>query len=132
VTVAATLTTLATIHAGATLRRWVAAIGRAHAMAGTPLGGHAAGDPRHARRHRPPVWHPGPPRHRHRHLTITPEGLRLLIPLARGDQEGRGAGLGSLPGAQTETCPVRANTRTNFWSGFTASIVLEVSEIADA
>jgi integrase len=32
------------------------------------------------------------------HLTATPKGLRLLIPRAKGDQEGRGAG----------TCPVRA------------------------
>jgi hypothetical protein len=42
------------------------------------------------------------------HLTVTPEGLRLLIPRAKGDQAGRGAELGIPRGKRAETCPVRA------------------------
>ena len=42
------------------------------------------------------------------HLTITPEGLRLLIPRAKTDQAGRGAELGLPRGRKPETCPVRA------------------------
>ena len=41
-------------------------------------------------------------------VTFTTEGLRLLIPRAKGDPEGQGAGLGIPKGARRETCPVRA------------------------
>ena len=42
------------------------------------------------------------------HVAFTTEGLRLLIPRAKGDPEGEGAGLGIPKGARRETCPVRA------------------------
>ncbi|MDO9713106.1 DDE-type integrase/transposase/recombinase [Paracraurococcus lichenis] len=42
------------------------------------------------------------------HITVTPEGLRLLIPRAKTDQQGRGAELGIPRGKKPETCPVRA------------------------
>ncbi|RAI54672.1 site-specific integrase [Roseicella frigidaeris] len=149
-TVAAYLAALATSHATATLRRRLAAIGRAHAMAG----------------HRSPAAHPAirdtlagiarrhgtPPRRAaalgtaelrrlvatcsdglrgqrdrallllgfaaalrrselvavaREHLTLAPEGLRLLIPRGKGDQEGRGVELGLPRGRRAETCPVR-------------------------
>ena len=38
------------------------------------------------------------------HLTFTPEGLRLLLPRSKGDQDGQGAARGTW----AETCPVRA------------------------
>ncbi|WP_165982902.1 tyrosine-type recombinase/integrase [Dankookia rubra] len=151
VTVAAYLATLATTHAGATLRRRLAAIGRAHRMAGHPwLGSHPALRDTLAgiaRQH-------GVPQRRaaaigtaeirrlvatcsdgltgtrdkallllgfaaalrrselvavqREHLTVTPEGLRLLIPRAKADQQGRGAELGLPRGKTPETCPVRA------------------------
>ena len=41
-------------------------------------------------------------------VAFTTEGLRLLIPRAKGDPEGQGAGLGIPKGARRETCPVRA------------------------
>ena len=41
-------------------------------------------------------------------MTFAPEGLRLLIPRAKGDQEGKGAELGLPRGARAATCPVRA------------------------
>ncbi|TDH62297.1 integrase [Dankookia rubra] len=150
-TVAAYLAALATTHAGATLRRRLAAIGRAHCMAGQPWSGShpairdtLAGI---ARQH-------GVPQRRaaaigtaeirrlvatcsdgltgtrdkallllgfaaalrrselvavqREHLTVTPEGLRLLIPRAKADQQGRGAELGLPRGRKAETCPVRA------------------------
>jgi integrase len=42
------------------------------------------------------------------HLTFTSEGVRLLIPRSKGDQEGHGAELGIPRGRKPETCPVRA------------------------
>ena len=42
------------------------------------------------------------------HVTITADGLRLLIPRAKGDQTGKGATLGIPRGQSAETCPVRA------------------------
>ena len=45
------------------------------------------------------------------HVTFTAEGLRLLIPRAKGDAEGRGAEIGMPRGAKAETCPVRARER---------------------
>jgi integrase len=42
------------------------------------------------------------------HVTFTADGMRLLIPRAKGDQEGEGARLGIPRGANAETCPVRA------------------------
>ncbi|MDO9714211.1 tyrosine-type recombinase/integrase [Paracraurococcus lichenis] len=42
------------------------------------------------------------------HITLTPEGLRLLIPRAKTDQQGRGAELGLPRGRHAATCPVRA------------------------
>ena len=42
------------------------------------------------------------------HLTLTREGLRLLIPRAKADQQGRGAELGIPRGRKPQTCPVRA------------------------
>ena len=151
VTVAAYLATLATTHAGATLRRRVAAIGRAHAMAGHPW---SAAHPAIrdtlagiARQHGTPARRAaaigtaeirrlvatctdGLTGTRDRallllgfaaalrrselvgvqreHLTITAEGLRLLIPRAKSDQAGKGAELGIPRGARPQTCPVRA------------------------
>ncbi len=149
--VAAYLAALAGTHAGATLRRRLAAIGRAQRMAGHPWSGShpalrdtLAGI---ARQH-------GTPQRRaaalgtaeirklvatctdgltgtrdrallllgfaaalrrgelvavqREHLTYTAEGLRLLIPRAKADQQGRGAELGIPRGRKPETCPVRA------------------------
>jgi integrase len=42
------------------------------------------------------------------HLTLGAEGMRLLIPRAKADQEGEGAEVGVPRGAKPETCPVRA------------------------
>jgi len=42
------------------------------------------------------------------HVTFTAEGLRLLIPRAKGDQAGKGASLGIPRGKRPDTCPVRA------------------------
>ncbi|SDE30691.1 tyrosine-type recombinase/integrase [Belnapia rosea] len=42
------------------------------------------------------------------HVVFTAEGLRLLIPRAKTDQEGQGAEIGVPRGAKPETCPVRA------------------------
>lgn len=45
---------------------------------------------------------------RREHLAIMPAGLRLLIPRAKGDQEGQGATIGIARGAHPDTCPVGA------------------------
>ncbi|MDO9713687.1 tyrosine-type recombinase/integrase [Paracraurococcus lichenis] len=151
VTVAAYLAAIAATHAGSTLRRRLAAIGRAHRMAGLPWAGShpAIGDTLAgiARRHGTPQRRAaaiGTVEIRKRvatctdgltgtrdrallllgfaaalrrselvavereHLTMTPEGLRLLIPRGKTDQQGRGAELGIPRGKTTETCPVRA------------------------
>jgi integrase len=42
------------------------------------------------------------------HVRIEAQGLRLLIPRAKGDQEGQGVTLGIARGMHRETCPVRA------------------------
>jgi len=42
------------------------------------------------------------------HLSFTPDGLRLLIPKSKSDQEGAGQVVGVAYGARAETCPVRA------------------------
>ena len=42
------------------------------------------------------------------HLTLTGEGLRLLIPRSKGDQTGKGVNLGIARGASADTCPVKA------------------------
>jgi integrase len=42
------------------------------------------------------------------HLSYTPEGLRLLIPRSKSDQEGAGQVVGVAYGARPGTCPVRA------------------------
>ena len=42
------------------------------------------------------------------HLSFTPDGLRLLIPTSKGDQEGAGQVVGVAYGSRPETCPVRA------------------------
>ena len=42
------------------------------------------------------------------HLSFTPEGLRLLIPKSKSDQEGAGQVVGVAYGSRVETCPVRA------------------------
>lgn len=42
------------------------------------------------------------------HIQFEADGLRLLIPRAKGDQEGEGARLGIARGQHRETCPVRA------------------------
>lgn len=42
------------------------------------------------------------------HITLTPDGLRLLIPRAKTDPEGEGAEIGIPRGERRETCPVRA------------------------
>ena len=42
------------------------------------------------------------------HITLTAEGLRLLIPRAKGDQTGKGASIGIPRGGRPDTCPVRA------------------------
>ena len=41
-------------------------------------------------------------------LSYTPEGLRLLIPKSKSDQEGAGQVVGVAYGDRPETCPVRA------------------------
>ena len=42
------------------------------------------------------------------HLSYTPEGLRLLIPRSKSDQEGAGHVVGVAYGSRPGTCPVRA------------------------
>jgi len=42
------------------------------------------------------------------HLTFVHEGVRLLIPRAKGDQEGEGAEIGIPKCDRKETCPTRA------------------------
>lgn len=42
------------------------------------------------------------------HVSVTAEGLRLLLPRSKGDQDGQGASLGITRGTRVETCPVRA------------------------
>ena len=42
------------------------------------------------------------------HLSFTPDGLRLLIPRSKSDQEGAGQVVGVAYGRRAETCPVRA------------------------
>lgn len=42
------------------------------------------------------------------HIRIEREGIRLLLPRAKTDQEGQGASIGIPRGAHRETCPVRA------------------------
>ena len=42
------------------------------------------------------------------HVSYTPEGLRLLIPKSKSDQEGAGQVVGVAYGDRPETCPVRA------------------------
>ncbi len=42
------------------------------------------------------------------HVQITHDGLRLLIPRAKGDQTGKGVSIGLPCGSSPETCPVRA------------------------
>ncbi|MCF3945787.1 tyrosine-type recombinase/integrase [Acidiphilium iwatense] len=44
----------------------------------------------------------------HPHLSFDADGLRLLIPRAKGDPAGKGATLGIPRGTAPETCPVRA------------------------
>jgi integrase len=44
----------------------------------------------------------------HADLTFADDGLRLLIPRAKGDQSGKGVTLGIPRGAAPETCPVHA------------------------
>ena len=44
-------------------------------------------------------------------LTFRADGLRLLIPRSKGDQEGEGAEIGIPRGANPATCPVRAVQR---------------------
>lgn len=46
------------------------------------------------------------------HLTFTAEGMKLLIPRAKTDQEGQGAEIGIPRGMKPETCPIRA---MEFW-----------------
>lgn len=42
------------------------------------------------------------------HVQFTADGLRLFVPRAKGDQEGRGAALGVHYGRSPATCPVRS------------------------
>ena len=42
------------------------------------------------------------------HLQFTREGVRLLVPRAKGDQAGEGVSLGLPRGRSADTCPVRA------------------------
>lgn len=42
------------------------------------------------------------------HISFTPDGMKLLIPRAKSDQEGHGVELGIPRGMKLETCPVRA------------------------
>lgn len=150
-TVAAYLASMAISHARATLRRRLAAIGRAHRMKGI------AWMPEHPairdtlagilRRHGIPqrraaavgtaelrrlvaTCDTGLTGKRDRallllgfaaalrrselaavereHLAFAADGMRLLIPRAKTDQEGEGAEVGVPRGAKPETCPVRA------------------------
>jgi integrase len=151
-TVAAYLASLAATHTGGTLIRRLAALSRAHRLAGQPW----------------PVAHPAirntlrgiqrthgrPPRQaaalatdevrrivatcdsstpagqrdrallllgyaaalrrselvaiEREHLHLTHDGLRLLIPRAKGDPTGKGASIGISRGTAPETCPVKA------------------------
>ena len=45
---------------------------------------------------------------RQEHVSYTPEGLRLLIPRSKSDQEGAGQAVGVAYGDRAATCPVRA------------------------
>lgn len=42
------------------------------------------------------------------HVAFAADGLRLMVPRAKGDQEGQGAGIGVPRGKHAATCPVRA------------------------
>ena len=42
------------------------------------------------------------------HASYTPDGLRLLIPKSKSDQQGAGQVVGVAYGSRAETCPVRA------------------------
>ena len=42
------------------------------------------------------------------HLSFTPDGLRLLIPRSKSDQEGAGQVVGVAYGTRPQSCPVRA------------------------
>jgi integrase len=42
------------------------------------------------------------------HITFTADGMKLLIPRAKSDQEGQGVELGIPRGRKPETCPVRS------------------------
>ena len=42
------------------------------------------------------------------HVQLTPDGLRLLIPRAKGDQTGKGVSIGLPRAGSPERCPVRA------------------------
>jgi integrase len=42
------------------------------------------------------------------HLTLTHDGLRLLIPRAKGDPTGKGVTIGIPKGSAADTCPVKA------------------------
>jgi integrase len=42
------------------------------------------------------------------HVTFDKDGIRLMIPRAKGDQTNRGASIGIPRGSAPETCPVRA------------------------
>jgi len=44
----------------------------------------------------------------HEHLQFTNEGIRLMIPRAKGDQAGRGVSIGIPKGKAVETCPTKA------------------------
>lgn len=44
-------------------------------------------------------------------LTFRPDGVRLLLPRSKGDQEGRGVEIGIPHGSNPATCPVRALQR---------------------
>jgi integrase len=150
-TVAAYLASMAISHAGPTLRRRVAAIGRAHRMKGLPW------DATHPairdtlsgilRRHGTPprqaaaigtaeirrlvatcdtgltglrdralllLGFAGALRRselvavEREHVTFTADGMKLMIPRAKGDQEGKGIEIGIPRGSKHETCPVRA------------------------
>ncbi|MCB4825381.1 site-specific integrase [Roseicella aerolata] len=149
--IAAYLAALATTHGRSALRRRLAAIGGAHALAGHPWNpGHPA--IRHTlrgilRRHGTParqaaalttaeirrllagcdrglagtrdralllLGFAGALRRselvaiEREHVTVTPEGLRLLLPRSKGDAAGEGATIGIARGRRPETCPVRA------------------------
>ncbi|MGI4747100.1 MAG: tyrosine-type recombinase/integrase [Janthinobacterium lividum] len=44
----------------------------------------------------------------HEHLQFTNDGMRLMIPRAKGDQTGKGVSIGLPRGKSIATCPVRA------------------------